>query len=94
VPLKFTKDGENIMESVDEKLQLTRDKAMEKFDDLPTRDKIKVLMRINGITQEEMAKLLGISRQAFHAWLKRDTWLERLTKVSVILDVPVRMLIK
>ena len=66
----------------------------EKFILLPTSERIKFLMALRGLTQQDMADLMGITRQSFNAWLHKDSWLTRLEKISNVLDVPLKSLIK
>lgn len=55
----------------------------------PFREKIKIEMLKKGYTQTKMADLLGISNQAFSAWLNGgNPKIETLNKVALVLGVP------
>ena len=55
----------------------------------PFKEKIKIEMLKNGYTQTKMAELLGISNQAFSAWLNGGSpKLETVAKIAKILGRP------
>ena len=55
----------------------------------PFKEKIKIQMLKKGYTQTKMADLLGISNQAFSAWLNGgNPKIETLNKVALVLGVP------
>jgi len=71
-----------------------RQDTAQKFQGLSTSGKIRFLMSVKGLTQDDMALSLGVSRQSFNIWLKRDGWIKRLEQVGNILDVPYKILLK
>jgi transcriptional regulator with XRE-family HTH domain len=55
----------------------------------PFKEKIKIEMLKNGYTQTKMAEMLGISNQAFSAWLNGGSpKLETVTKIAQLLGRP------
>ena len=56
----------------------------------PFKEKIKIAMLKKGLNQSQMADKLGISNQAFSAWLRDcpNPKIKTLKKVSKILDTP------
>lgn len=55
----------------------------------PFKEKIKIEMLKNGYTQTKMAELLGISNQAFSAWLNSGSpKIETLKKIAHLLGLP------
>jgi len=58
-------------------------------------DNIRLIRERKKITQEELANLLGVSRQAICMWEKnkREISLSFLTKISEVLEVPISRII-
>ena len=55
----------------------------------PFKEKIKIEMLKNGYTQTKMADMLGISNQAFSAWLNSGSpKIETLKKIAHLLGLP------
>lgn len=55
----------------------------------PFKEKIKIEMLKNGYTQTKMADMLGISNQAFSAWLNGGSpKLETVSKIAKLLGRP------
>lgn len=55
----------------------------------PFKEKIKIEMLKKGYTQTKMADLLGISNQAFSAWLNGgNPKVQTLEKIAALLDLP------
>lgn len=55
----------------------------------PFKEKIKIEMLKNGYTQTKMAELLGISNQAFSAWLNGGSpKIETVEKIAKLLGHP------
>ncbi len=56
--------------------------------------KIKKELRRRGMTYADLARCLGVTRQALYHWLRREERLKTLDKIAKVLDVEARDLIE